>query len=512
MAGGADPEAFDVFFHPLQKWLRWSVSSPKSGEFVAIIADISQRKEMEAILSLSQLSLDCSADMIHWLTPEGKIVYVNESCMGRLGYTHDELLEMTIMDVDGGLDADEWDRRWRLLKKQGSASRENMHRTKNGELFPVEVTTNYVSSGDVEYNCCFVRDISERRRLEASLRLTQLSVDQAADLIYWIGADGAVLYVSDSVISRLGFTREELLGMTIFDIDPQRNAHTFSEEWDGLRKIGTQTFESINRTKTGEVFPVEISSNYVRQDGKEYNFAYCRDITERKQAEQQLRQAKAELEGRNRELEDISRRLRNANKQLVEIQDALVLQARTDALTGSLNRGAVLARLDDEIARASRTGSSLAVGIIDVDHFKVINDTYGHPVGDRVLCEVVVRSLGALRPYDVFGRFGGEEFLIIVLDVKAQQAREIFDRVRRAIGNSPIMVDETGISVTVSIGGVVQMGESAETLIHMADKALYAAKDGGRNLVVMAEAETVGEGVVFVESPRSGSDADRARS
>ncbi len=133
-------------------------------------------------------------------------------------------------------------------------------------------------------------------------------------------------------------------------------------------------------------------------------------------------------------------------------------EAERDPLTGLFTRRV----FDEVLGRSMQSGATVSLLMIDLDHFKRINDTYGHPVGDRVLCEVVVRSLGALRPYDVFGRFGGEEFLVIVLDVDRHQAREIFDRVRRAIGRTAIMVDDAGISVTVSTRSVaVAPGGSA---------------------------------------------------
>jgi diguanylate cyclase (GGDEF)-like protein len=164
----------------------------------------------------------------------------------------------------------------------------------------------------------------------------------------------------------------------------------------------------------------------------------------------------------------------------------LAIQARTDALTGCLNRGAVLARLKEELARSDRDGTPLAVGMLDIDHFKDVNDTYGHPAGDAVLREIVARSLAALRPYDVFGRFGGEEFLMVVMSADNAEAAGIFDRVRTAIESTPMMIDSHCIHVTVSIGGVTRQAQPAEGVMRLADAALYAAKAHGRNRVEMA--------------------------
>lgn len=487
VAAGGGPEAFEVNFHPLNMWMRVSASSPSPGHFVAVFANITERKDMEAALSLAKLSLDRSADMIHWLTRDGRIIYASESSMQRIGRPREELVGSTIFDLDPDMTPEAWERHWADLRETGSLSLRTVHVTSAGEVFPVEVTANYLEIGGHEYDFAFTRDISDRERLESSLRLTQLSVDRSADLIHWIDAKGHLLFASDSTCRRLGYSREELLGMTVFDVDPVMTQTTWADHWQELRREGTLSFESVHRTKQGDIFPVEIVANFVIQGDKEYNFAYARDISHRKHDEQELHKAKAELEARNRQLEETGRRLMRANKELIEIRDALAFQARTDALTGSLNRGAVLARLEDEIARGDRAHTTLAVGVVDIDHFKRINDTYGHPAGDRVLCEIVARSIAALRPYDVFGRFGGEEFLVVVPDVNDDQAREVLERVRNAISATAMVVGADEIILTASIGGVVRTRETAEALVQLADKALYAAKEAGRDRVVMAD-------------------------
>ena len=387
--------------------------------------------------------------------------------------------------TDPSLSREQWALNWEAIKERGSIEFETVHRTKGGEIFPVGVRANYVRHEDSEYNCVFARDITERKQMEASLRLTQLSVDGAADLIHWIAPDGRLLYVSDSNCRRHGYSREELLGMTIFDLDPVLTRRIWEQQWQEMQERGSFSFETVHRTKAGEVFPVEVVVNYVRHGQAEYNFAFARDISRRKKAEQALHKAKATLEVQNRELERTSRRLQETNRELAKAQDALTLQARTDSLTGCLNHGAVLSRLDEELERARRGRSSLAVGMVDIDRFKKINDTYGHLAGDRVLCEVVARSLGALRPYDVFGRFGGEEFLVVISAAEDDEARSVLERILAAIAQEPVLVEGRNIPVSVSIGGALWSKESSTDFIRLADQALYRAKAQGRNRLVM---------------------------
>jgi two-component system cell cycle response regulator len=183
----------------------------------------------------------------------------------------------------------------------------------------------------------------------------------------------------------------------------------------------------------------------------------------------------------------VGRRLVELNDELIESQHALEVQARTDALTGILNRGAIFKELEQEMERAAREGVHLGLGVLDIDHFKRVNDTCGHAAGDAVLCEVVRRAQGALRPYDSFGRFGGEEFLVIVPGAGESELREVLERIRSAVGSTAIAVGQHRMAVTVSLGGATCVGESGDGFIARADGALYAAKEEGRDRVVLAK-------------------------
>jgi two-component system cell cycle response regulator len=182
----------------------------------------------------------------------------------------------------------------------------------------------------------------------------------------------------------------------------------------------------------------------------------------------------------------VGRRLVELNDELLEAQHALEILARTDALTGVLNRGAIVMELEREAARAAREGVPLGLGMLDIDHFKLVNDTHRHAAGDAVLCEVVRRVLGVMRPYDSFGRFGGEEFLVLVPGSGERELRDVLERIRSVIGSAAIVVDGHELAVTVSLGGATRGRESADDLIARADDALYAAKEQGRDRVVLA--------------------------
>lgn len=196
-------------------------------------------------------------------------------------------------------------------------------------------------------------------------------------------------------------------------------------------------------------------------------------------------------------LHELKVRLR-AGRRIIELQDELIatreelrVQATRDFLTGIWNRGVITEKLNEEVSRAARANGSLGVIMCDIDHFKEVNDTHGHPAGDSVLIEVTLRMQANLRVYDALGRFGGEEFLIIAPEASAEGIVVLAERIRGAIEEKPIETPSGAVSVTVSLGTVARIMEqntSLKDLIHEADRALYRAKESGRNRVESADA------------------------
>lgn len=176
---------------------------------------------------------------------------------------------------------------------------------------------------------------------------------------------------------------------------------------------------------------------------------------------------------------------------LLKTQDALKFEAAHDRLTGVWNRGAIVDLLEREARRSVRTGDPLGVIMADVDHFKKVNDTRGHLVGDAVLQEVARRLLDSVRSYDYVGRYGGEEFLAVLAECEPAALVATAERMRLSIAARPIAAGETGISVTMSLGlASLPPGRCGPldltNLLHAADTALYSAKKHGRNRIEAA--------------------------
>lgn len=168
------------------------------------------------------------------------------------------------------------------------------------------------------------------------------------------------------------------------------------------------------------------------------------------------------------------------------------VMAALDPLTGVANRRSLIASLDRDVARAVRTRESIALMMVDIDHFKYVNDHYGHPVGDQVLCSVVNVLRQRVRAQDLVGRYGGEEFMVVLPDTALVGAEQLARELCKAVELSRCRVDGVegdGIAVTVSIGvygGHLESGDSWDMLIAAADRALYQAKENGRNRVEVA--------------------------
>jgi diguanylate cyclase (GGDEF)-like protein len=170
-------------------------------------------------------------------------------------------------------------------------------------------------------------------------------------------------------------------------------------------------------------------------------------------------------------------KLREAYKRIEEL-------AELDELTGSFNRRCIMRMLDEEITRARRINTSCSIALIDLDWFKHINDGYGHPTGDEVLRTFAITVFANIRGADRFGRYGGEEFLLVLPDTSGDVAARTLDRLRAIIADLDWSAFSPGMRVTISAGiATLRANETPDTFLARADSALYAAKARGRNRI-----------------------------
>ena len=183
------------------------------------------------------------------------------------------------------------------------------------------------------------------------------------------------------------------------------------------------------------------------------------------------------------------RRILQLQNELIGAREAMRRQATRDSLTGVYNHAAIVEILDRELIRARREKRPMGVVLADLDHFKCVNDTHGHLVGDAVLRAVSDRAIAAMRPYDLIGRYGGEEFMVVLPGCDGPATLKVCERIRGRIAELPVAVDDLSVEVSISLGATVfgpPWTADAVALMRAADASMYRAKSAGRDRVEFA--------------------------
>ena len=267
-----------------------------------------------------------------------------------------------------------------------------------------------------------------------------------------ITAQGKFMDVNSQLAQMLGYEQNEIIGQPIINfIAPEDQDRVMTNI-----KVGTESYiEHEMLRKDGSRVLVESHGQTMIQGGIPIRLTAIRDITERKLFEVELKR-----------------------------------QARIDHLTGVSNRGYFMDQAELELSRAVRYGKPLSLYMLDIDYFKKVNDSYGHKIGDLVLIKLAEVCRQTLREVDIIGRVGGEEFVILLPETDLVEATEVAERLRESIAKSKVPL-EGGLPLhfTVSIGvtSMVSRDDNMDVLLNLADKALYEAKENGRNRVCVAK-------------------------
>ncbi len=416
------------------------------------LAEVSERVLIEREAQFRR-AIEASLDG-YWMSDlDGRILEVNDAYVKVSGYSREELLSMRVADIEVAETTDTISNHMGKIIKFGFDTFESRHRKKDGQIWSAQVTSSYLYSSEGRM-FVFMRDLSRQKEDEQRLQFTQFVMDQADVEIYWLDRNARVHYVNRKVCETLGYTREELMALSIPEINPTFPVEKWEEHWQSLCREKVLQFETVHQRKDGTQFPIEVHANYVKFGEFEYNVAFTRDISERKVFEKILTE-----------------------------------QACEDYLTGLSNRRHFSEMVEAELLRSARYDSPLSVLLLDVDKFKLVNDTHGHKVGDMVLQALASTCRETLREVDLIGRWGGEEFAVLLPETTSNTAAEVADRLRVALSKVAIsLVDGNVLHFTVSIGCATRNCESnsLEALFLHADKALYQAKGAGRNRIVVA--------------------------
>jgi diguanylate cyclase (GGDEF)-like protein/PAS domain S-box-containing protein len=404
-----------------------------------------------------QALVEASTDSITVLDVEGRPVYWTPAAAETFGYAEDQEVGLSFDFVH----PDDLDRVSAaflqvITSPEDPVSCRFRMRRGDGSWGWVEtMSRNRLSDPDVQGIVINTRDISERVEAEEALRESEERyrrlVERSPDLIA-VHQDGVVAYVNPAGARMLGASSpDDLLGRSAFDFVHPEDHPMLQSRMAAVRSGEEAGLSEIRMVRVdGGVIDVEAVTVPVTFGGGRASQVMARDITDRKRAER-----------------------------------ALAHQALHDHLTGLPNRVLLHDRLSLALARCARSGCHVAVVFLDLDRFKVVNDSLGHEAGDRVLRAVSARITNVLRPADTLARFGGDEFVVVCDDIAGPaEATRIARRILDALGD-PVDEADGGVHVGASIGVSLASGEgaTAEDLVRDADAAMYRAKERGRGRI-----------------------------
>ncbi|MBI4808074.1 MAG: PAS domain S-box protein [Nitrosomonadales bacterium] len=435
---------------------------------LGVTRDVTRRREAEERLSMALKGADLA--MTDWHIPSD-MLYFGEGWTKLLGYQADELpphpssLARLIRPEDALYSRDilirhlkgetpyieaevrmqHKDGHWVWVLARGMA----VERSADGRAVRVTGTA---------------MDISSRKQAESEIaRLSQwneLLLNSAGEGIYGVDRNGRCTFINPAALAILGFSKEEVLGKNqhiIFHHHhkdgtpyPSEDCPIFKTLHDGIRRGVEDAFIR----KNGEVFPVQLTVTPMHENGQIVGVeAVFQDIAQRK-----------------------------------EMEEELIRLATTDSLTGMANRRHFIEQLEMELAHFIRFGQPTALLMVDIDHFKSVNDTYGHATGDIVLRHFAELAGQRLRRVDLLGRLGGEEFGILLPGTDSAGAKLFAERFRNYVADTPAQSGDGPIPFTISIGIAMfdSRDEAADSIMARADMALYRAKAGGRNRVELS--------------------------
>lgn len=424
--------------------------------YLGIAQDITASKKAQAGWRLAQFCIDHAAIGIYRIDENGRIQEANQQACDSLGYSRQELYALSIFDIDPTYTAERWGQHRINMLVERAGTIETLHKRKDGSTFPVEITINYLDYEGRTLSYSFARDITERKRHEDELRKLSQAVEQSPAAVMLTNPQGQIEYANPKFSQITGYDLEEVRGKNPRILKSgETSPEEYSKLWDTITAGQEWHGEFHNRRKDGTFFWEHASISPVRNDTGEIShfLAIKEDITERKHYEEQLQHL-----------------------------------ATHDDLTGLANRALLQDRLDQSILFAKRSGRLVAALLLDLDRFKIINDSLGHSFGDSLLKIIAERLTESVRGADTVARLGGDEFVILLAEVANEDdvgkvAKKILDNI-----TAPFLIGDREITITASLGISIypQDGEDEETLIRNADIAMYRAKEEGNTFRLYA--------------------------
>lgn len=370
-----------------------------------------------------------------------KILALNNSFENMFKMSKENIIGKTIKEVYPEIDS-KWIDVCGRVALNGKSVQHNIHLETEDKHFRVNIISPTKNQFIILFN-----DITGTIKANEVLKKHFILFENAKDILFYLKSDGSIIDANKTAIEKYGYSHAALLDMKL----QQLRHHSTMKDYEKQMEISASegiVFESIHVRKDGTSFPVEVSSRSTDINDELIRIHIIRDITERKQSEEKIKYL-----------------------------------ANYDALTNIPNRGFLMQQFSKTLELAKRSNSNFAVMLFDVDKFKLVNDIHGHNAGDEVLKQVAKRLQEAVRTTDIFGRLGGDEFLVIQPFINGKDdplmlANRILDYVAK-----PVKWNNVNLDVHISIGISIYPEDSDNTqgLIHNADIAMYAIKQKGGN-------------------------------
>jgi diguanylate cyclase (GGDEF)-like protein/PAS domain S-box-containing protein len=432
---------------------------------LAFDRDISRRRQAEEKLKLLSTVVEEAPDGVQITDLKGYIMFSNRATEEIYGYAADEFRRMHANDLNAD-PAFASDLIIPHIHKTGKWVGEIMVKHKDGRTFPILLNTSIVhdDTGNPIAMVGIIRDITENKRKEEELqkseRFLSTIFDSIRDPFCIFDRHFRIIKVNEAYASMKNRSVGKVIGEKCYSVFEQRNHICDTCVVDKTFKRGEPCTKEkhISRHDSTDMWVEIYTYPVMNQEGRvTHVIEYTRDITDRKKSEED-------------------------KKHLIEELEYL---ARTDSLTGLLNRRALMKRLEYEIDRAKRYGSELSLVLCDIDNFKEINDTYGHNAGDRALriaSEVLCESL---RKTDILGRYGGDEFIMILPETSLYGAENLAEKIRFTIENADFQFIESQPARMSLSFGVTSFSatDDIDSMVKRSDNALYRSKQAGRNKV-----------------------------
>ena len=435
-------------------WYLASNNPTAEGGLVCVRTDITESKRKETDLRKLGRALEQSPTSVIITSIDGIIEYVNPKFEEVSGYSAAEAIGQNPRILKSGdKTPEDYKKMWSTLMS-GKEWRGAFHnKRKDGSIYweSASISPLRDEAGKITHFIAVKEDVTAQKRAEEQLRMNATVFDTTSEGIMVTDADNIIKTVNPAFSRITGYEAEEVVGHSPSILSSGRHTEAFYEQlWSAVSQNGYWSGEIWNRRKDGSVFPEWLSIAAIKNESgivKEY-VAVFSDISKHKQDEEKIR-----------------------------------YQANFDALTGLPNRSLLTDRLSQAILSANREGWKLALLFIDLDQFKVVNDTFGHVMGDELLQLVSARIRDCVREADTVARFGGDEFVVLMQDVTDLEAPALVASkvISEVTGSFNLYQREIYIGASIGITVYPDDATTPDALLRNADMAMYQAKEQGRN-------------------------------